>query len=190
MPKGHKRIKGVPELHDELKTRVSISLTPTAVMGLDSLAGRQGLSRSELIELIGREKITINSSLEKPESLLRYLMVAGVEWTPFNGTEQLPMSSGVYLVVDKYFHVFSGSTSNLYQEFKRDSILEMIRNFFINSNQQDLKIEKTFNDIEGTLKIFWIECHHPQKQLDFFQKLLLESFYRVIAEQKIKAVME
>ncbi len=38
MPKGQKKSKGVPELHDEVKKRVILSLTPTAIASLDRLA--------------------------------------------------------------------------------------------------------------------------------------------------------
>ena len=31
MPKGQKKSKGVPELHNEVKKRVNLSLTPTAI---------------------------------------------------------------------------------------------------------------------------------------------------------------
>ncbi len=52
--KGQKSLKGQPELYDELKNRVTVSLTPTAVTGLDALAQSVELSRSELVEQIGR----------------------------------------------------------------------------------------------------------------------------------------
>jgi hypothetical protein len=54
MTKGHKRTKGIPEIHDELKTRVNLSLTPKAVEGLDALAKELLMSRSELVERVGR----------------------------------------------------------------------------------------------------------------------------------------
>ncbi|BAY33695.1 CopG/DNA-binding domain-containing protein [Nostoc carneum NIES-2107] len=59
MNKGHKRKKGVPELYDETKKQVSISLTPTAVKELDVLAKQEGVSRSEFIERIARHRIPI-----------------------------------------------------------------------------------------------------------------------------------
>jgi len=56
---GHKSTKGVPESHDELKKNVSLSLTPTATAGLDAIASSLGISRSSLVENIGRGIISI-----------------------------------------------------------------------------------------------------------------------------------
>lgn len=67
MPKGHKRVKGIPELHDELKKRVSIALTPTGIQGLDALAAQEKISRSELVERIGRGLIAASTLLVKPD---------------------------------------------------------------------------------------------------------------------------
>ena len=50
---------GVPDLWDELKTKVSMTLTPTAVEGLDILASKRQLSRSEFVERIGRGIIRV-----------------------------------------------------------------------------------------------------------------------------------
>lgn len=51
---GQKRIKGEGILWDEPKKRVSIVLTPTAIEGLDKMAQSLNISRSELIEMVGR----------------------------------------------------------------------------------------------------------------------------------------
>ncbi|MGI0488859.1 hypothetical protein ACN4EK_25895 [Pantanalinema rosaneae CENA516] len=51
---GHQSRRGVPELYDEPKTGVSMSLTPTGVKGLDRLAAATGRSRSEVVEWVGR----------------------------------------------------------------------------------------------------------------------------------------
>jgi metal-responsive CopG/Arc/MetJ family transcriptional regulator len=66
MPKGHKRVRGIPELHDELKKRVSIALTPRGIQGLDALAAQQKISRSELVERIGRGLIATSTASVKP----------------------------------------------------------------------------------------------------------------------------
>lgn len=58
--KGQKNKRGQPEKWDELKKRVMLSLTPTSVDGLDALAHGLGLSRSELVERIGRGVIPIH----------------------------------------------------------------------------------------------------------------------------------
>ncbi len=58
--KGLKSLRGQPEAYDELKKIVSVSLTPTALLGLDNLSRVYMVSRSELIERIGRKIIQIN----------------------------------------------------------------------------------------------------------------------------------
>ncbi len=59
MPKGKKTSQGYPELYDEVKKRVNLSLTPTAIAGLDKLSQEFNLSRSELVEQIGRGLIPL-----------------------------------------------------------------------------------------------------------------------------------
>lgn len=52
--KGLKSERGQPESYDEVKTKQTLSLTPTAVQGLDKIAESLDISRSELVERIGR----------------------------------------------------------------------------------------------------------------------------------------
>lgn len=52
--KGQKRLKNVPILHDEVKAKRTVVLTPTAWQNIKDEAQRQGLSASELIEEWGR----------------------------------------------------------------------------------------------------------------------------------------
>ncbi|MBW4639122.1 MAG: hypothetical protein KME05_12970 [Gloeocapsa sp. UFS-A4-WI-NPMV-4B04] len=59
--KGGKRSKGEPAFYDEMKRRVNIALTPTGVNGLENLAEAWGLSKSELVEQIGRGIIPLPS---------------------------------------------------------------------------------------------------------------------------------
>lgn len=77
---GQKGIQG-PEMYDEHKKRVNISLTPTAVERLDALAGSMDVSRSELIEQVARGTIPLrindkahrlgeSSANTKPNSLI------------------------------------------------------------------------------------------------------------------------
>lgn len=65
--KGGKRTKGKPAFYDQMKKRVNLSLTPTGFEGLDNLAGEWGLSKSELVEQIGRGTILVS----KPEEAKR-----------------------------------------------------------------------------------------------------------------------
>jgi hypothetical protein len=61
--KGQQRVKGVGVLHDEVKQRHQIVVTPTAWENIKSEADRRGISISELIEEWGRR---INSPTAYP----------------------------------------------------------------------------------------------------------------------------
>jgi hypothetical protein len=61
--KGQKRLKNIPILHDEVKTKRTVVLTPTAWQNIKDEANRQNLSASELIEEWGRR---INSPAAYP----------------------------------------------------------------------------------------------------------------------------
>ena len=58
--KGQKGQKNVPELYDEVKRIVNLAITPTGIEGLDAIASELGVSRSELVERIGRGLISLN----------------------------------------------------------------------------------------------------------------------------------
>lgn len=58
--KGQKGQKDVPELYDEVKKRVNLALTPTGINGLDAIASNLDISRSELVEQIGRKRILLD----------------------------------------------------------------------------------------------------------------------------------
>ena len=58
--KGQKSVKGIPDNpYNELKLRTTVSITPTALEGLNDLSRSRNISRSELIEQIGRKLIEI-----------------------------------------------------------------------------------------------------------------------------------
>jgi len=66
MPKkGRKKLRGQPEIYDEVKGQVSLSLTKTSVQGLDEIATSMGLSRSEFVEQVGRRLIPVLTSAER-----------------------------------------------------------------------------------------------------------------------------
>jgi hypothetical protein len=65
--KGSKNAPGVPEIWEEVKKRYNVALTPKAVAGLDDLAKQAGLSRSELVERIGRELIPVALDFEEED---------------------------------------------------------------------------------------------------------------------------
>lgn len=56
---GLKSMRGQPEAYDELKKVVSVSLTPTALAGIDKISRDYMISRSEFLERIGRSIIQI-----------------------------------------------------------------------------------------------------------------------------------
>jgi Ribbon-helix-helix protein, copG family len=51
---GIKSMKGVGEIYPETKKVISVGVTPIAIEGLNAIAKSMGISRSELIEQIGR----------------------------------------------------------------------------------------------------------------------------------------
>lgn len=57
--KGTKSMRDKPEYYDDLKGRVTISITPTAKDGFDALSSAREVSRSEFIERIGRQLIKL-----------------------------------------------------------------------------------------------------------------------------------
>lgn len=63
--KGRKKLRGQPELYNEVKGQVNISLTKTGVGGLDAIASELSLSRSEFIEQIGRRLLSVLTAEEK-----------------------------------------------------------------------------------------------------------------------------
>ncbi len=64
--KGLKSMRGQPEAYDELKKIVSFSITPTAQTGLAWLSEQLNISRSELLERIGRGLLTITEQKSEP----------------------------------------------------------------------------------------------------------------------------
>lgn len=57
--KGVKSRRGCPEMYDEIKKPTTVGLTLTATAGLDEISKGMGISRSELIERIGRKDLEI-----------------------------------------------------------------------------------------------------------------------------------
>ena len=134
MPKGQKKSKGVPELHDEVKKRVNLSLTPTAIAGLDKLAEEFDLSRSELVEQIGRGSIP----LAEQKSLSEEFVFSPLRTLPLTQCDRLPEKMGAFLATDFVKFAYVGSSTNLKQRFQDISFL----------GKKD----------ESKIEIWWIEC--------------------------------
>jgi metal-responsive CopG/Arc/MetJ family transcriptional regulator len=57
--KGRKSTKGVGDLYESPKTRISLMVTEEALQSLDQMANELGISRSELVERFGRKTIKL-----------------------------------------------------------------------------------------------------------------------------------
>lgn len=64
--KGRKSLRGCPEMYDELKKTTTLALTQTAISGLDEISSEMGVSRSELVERIGRKLLEIATVKDAP----------------------------------------------------------------------------------------------------------------------------
>lgn len=66
MPKGFvsgtKRTRGNPILHEDVKKKINLTLTPIAIELITNAAQSQGISRSELIEQWARTSLATTSS--------------------------------------------------------------------------------------------------------------------------------
>lgn len=56
-----KKLRNQPYIWDEVKKNLHLTLTPTAISGLDELAESEGMSRSEFVERIGRRIFAVNT---------------------------------------------------------------------------------------------------------------------------------
>ena len=71
--KGTKSKRGQPEIYDEIKKAVSFAITPAAQLGLTRLSQQLKISRSELIERIGRGLLTIAELKTESDSSFDFL---------------------------------------------------------------------------------------------------------------------
>ncbi len=65
--KGVKSMRGQPEMYDEVKKNACFSITPTACEGIKQLSLQLDISRSEVIERIGRGLFIITESKTEVE---------------------------------------------------------------------------------------------------------------------------
>ena len=169
MPKGQKKLKGVPDLHDEVKKRANLSLTPTAIAGLDKLSQEFNLSRSELVEQIGRGLIP----LAEQRSLSEEFVISLPQSLSITESDRLPKAMGAFLVTDFAKFVYVGSSSNLNKRFSDQT--------FINELEQ-IKANKygTNSDLVNLdIQVIWIECDNF-KVISRIEQELLAQFRHLI----------
>jgi len=161
MPKGNKRTRGIPELHDELKKRVNFSLTPTAVEGLDLLAADRGLSRSELIEQVGRRIIPLgkrpNLGLQKLDpSVFSFIEeavrsmppldieeISKIQVLPFAERASLPNKPGAFIISD-WIRDFYSSDMDLKHRLQDEQFIQAMK--------------RHFDGLPENLFILWLTC--------------------------------
>ena len=161
MSKGKKTSKGYPELYDEVKKRVNLSLTPTAIAGLDELAQELGLSRSELVEQVGRGLIP----LAEQKSLSEEFVFSPIRSLPLTECDRLPEKMGAFLATDYAQFAYAGSSTNLNQRFQEVEFL---------GDRNKSKIE-----------IMWIECDRFSAIPKIEQQLLTQFNYLSFANKPI-----
>ena len=151
MAKGKKTSQGYPELYDEVKKRVNLTLTPTAIAGLDELAKELHLSRSELVEQIARGIIP----LAEQKSLSEEFEFSPIKSLPLEECDRLPEKMGAFLVTDYEQFAYVGSSTNLNQRFQKVEFL---------GKQDKSKIE-----------VMWIECDRFNA-IPKIEQILLDRF--------------
>ena len=173
MPKGKKTPQGYPELYDEVKKRVNLSLTPTAIAGLDKLSQELNLSRSELVEQIGRGLIP----LAEQRSLSEEFVISLTQSLLLTERERLPEMMGAFLVTDLAKFVYVGSSSNLNKRFANLAFIKELEQ--IKASKYDGKSELSDSEI----KVIWIECDNF-KVISRIEQELLAQFRQLSSSQK------
>lgn len=190
MPKGHKRTKGVPELHNELKKRFNLSLTPQAVEGLDVLAAERGLSRSELIERIGRREIPLSDPISSSSRVFDESVYSFIEQSlqtlppldevetskvyilPFTERASLPSKPGGF-VVSNWVHTYYNSDMNIHNFFQDETNVKYV--------------EMHFGGLPDNLFILWLTCD-PRK-LRLIWSDVKEAFENIWEEMLLRSLL-
>ncbi len=161
MSKGKKTSKGYPELYDEVKKRVNLSLTPTAIAGLDKLSQELNLSRSELVEQIGRGLIPI----AEQKSLSEEFIISPIQSLPITECDRLPEAMGAFLVTNFAQFAYVGSSTNLKKRFEDLSFLK---------EKDKFKTEVVVDSSKSEIEVWWIECDRYQVISKIEQQLLAQ----------------
>ncbi len=172
MSKGKKTSKGYPEFYDEVKKRVNLSLTPTGIAGLDKLSQELNLSRSELVEQIGRGLIP----LAEQTSLSEEFIITPIQSLPITECTGLPEAMGAFLVTNFAQFAYVGSSTNLKQRFENLSFLEQIDQF---------KSEVAGDSSKSQLEVLWIECDRYQVISKIEQQLLAQFHHLTFSQHHL-----
>ena len=176
---GHKRVKGVPELQDEVKKRVNMTLTPTATEGLDALAQQKGVSRSELVEQIGRGNFVIVDNEESLETQMNFQSaVFPIASLSIERCNELPHVAGVYVVVDKLGAILTGYTKDLHDEFQTN--IQKISDFFGSSG-----IKQKYEPSQTQHLIFWVRCS-DKLLLKQLRLLVIHTVQQLVVENSLQ----
>ncbi len=170
MSKGKKTSKGYPELYDEVKKRVNLSLTPTAIAGLDRLAEELDLSRSELVEQIGRGLIP----LAEQSSLSEEYIITPIKSLSITECDLLPETMGAFLVTNFDQFAYIGSSTNLKKRFADLSFLEQMEQF---------NTKVALDESKSEIEVLWIECDRYQVISKIEQQLLIQFNYLTFSKQ-------
>ena len=172
MPKGKKTSQGYPELYDEVKKRVNLSLTPTAIAGLDKLSQELDLSRSELVEQIGRGLIP----LAEQRSLSEEYVFSFPQSLKIVESDHLPEAMGAFLVTDFAKFAYVGSSSNLKKRFADPTFIKELEKIKANKYEANLELP------DSEIKVIWIECDNF-KVISKIEQELLAQFRQLIFSQ-------
>ena len=175
MPKGQKKLKGVPDLHDEVKKRANLSLTPTAIAGLDKLSQELDLSRSELVEQIGRGLIP----LAEQRSLSEEFVISLPQSLSLTECDRLPEAIGAFLVTDFAKFAYVGSSSNLKKRFADQTFIKELEQ--IKANEYEANSDLSNSDIQ----VIWIKCNNF-KVISRIEQELLAQFRHLIWSKNSK----
>ncbi|MDJ0569937.1 MAG: hypothetical protein QNJ53_12950 [Pleurocapsa sp. MO_192.B19] len=164
MPKGQKKLKGIPEIHNEVKKRVNLSLTPTAIAGLDKLSKSINLSRSELVEQIGRGLIPLVEQV----SLSEEFAISFTQSLSLDNCERLPETMGAFLATDFTKFAYFGSSSNLKKRFRDKNFVKQLDEI----KEKKYKLDSNFS--RSDIHIIWIECNNRKAVPVLEQELLAQ----------------
>jgi hypothetical protein len=176
---GVKRTKGRGVEHDEVKKQTNLSLTPTAVEGLDAIAKERGISRSELVEQIGRgiiplaEQATYQNGREAQQHI--YIsarssqkcsldMASEPQALHLSQWERLPESQGYYIIYVKdgndrrSYKPCSFNISNMKKQFMADVQTQPELQQWINSRKRAY--------------LLWSECNTKELLPEIREKLI------------------